>query len=192
MSPQLMTLHRRPYQLAKRGFSLLEVVISISIIGILSGIAIPTYQFFVEEKKNISSEQDAIMIKDDMLSYMATYQNGSSGYDYPIVGLQSTATNGTTDYCNIKYTQLVTFSQGLANNVTLFSYSSNYKNYEYEMGTVFKSGVTTCTVTLNFKDQKRIIFYYDVYDNSLNYRDLAYLIGFTYFSSDGASCYQAI
>ena len=182
-----MTLIPKRLRLAKTGFSLLEVVISISIIGILSGIAIPTYQYFINQQKNLSVEQDAIMIKDDILTYMASYQNGSTGYDYPIVGLSSTQTDGTVGVCNIKYSQLVSFSQGVANNVTLLSYKGNYKNYEYEMGTTFTTGIMNCSVTLNFKDQKKMIFHFAIHDNSLNYRDLAYLTGFTYYDSSGSS-----
>ena len=184
-----MTLIPKRLRLAKAGFSLLEVVISISIIGILSSIAIPTYQFFIKEKNNLNVEQEALMIKDDLLTYMATYQNGSSGFEYPIIGQSSTSSNGTNGVCNITSSQLVSFSQGLANNASVLNFATNRNGYEYEMGTSFTSGVMRCTVTLNFKDKKRIIFEYDIHDNSLNYRDLGYLRGFTYYSSDGVSCY---
>ena len=48
-------------QLAKKGISLIEVIITISIIGILSSAVVPTYQFFNKKKEELELEKNILI-----------------------------------------------------------------------------------------------------------------------------------
>lgn len=51
------------------GFTLVELIITIAIVGILSGIGIPLYSGYIEKAKVVSSVSDIINISKSIISY---------------------------------------------------------------------------------------------------------------------------
>lgn len=51
------------------GFTLVELIITIAIVGILSGIGIPLYSGYIEKAKVVSSASDIINISKSIISY---------------------------------------------------------------------------------------------------------------------------
>ena len=177
-------------QSTRKGFSLIEVVIVISIIGVLSSVAVPTCRYFIKEKEELEVENTSLIIKDDILSFLAAYQDGNSGYEYPIVGVQSTQTNGTTNYLNITNSQFIRHTQSLVNNISLYDYSKDYDRYEIEVGNGFISQKLNVNVIIFFKNKQKLIFKYTVSDNQSSYKDMAYLKSFIFYNEDGLSFEQ--
>ena len=180
-----MILTPKPSLKRKLGFTLIEVVICVTIIGVISSIAIPSLKFFINQKEDLEIEQECLMIKDDIYTFLSSYQNSSSDYKYPVVALASSESLGTIGVVNVNQSQMVTNGKAIANNITLLSYSTNYKSASYDVDSSFVKKICYARVTIRFKDSRSITLTYQISDNQVDYRDMALLYSFTYTNKVG-------
>ncbi len=71
----MLTKIRR--KLNKKGFTLIELMIVIAIIGILAAIAIPQFASYRQKSYNSASQSDLRNIKTNLEAYYADYQEYS-------------------------------------------------------------------------------------------------------------------
>jgi len=64
-------------KLNKKGFTLIELMIVIAIIGILAAIAIPQFASYRQKSYNSASQSDLRNIKTNLEAYYADYQEYS-------------------------------------------------------------------------------------------------------------------
>ncbi|AVA37608.1 pilin [Cupriavidus metallidurans] len=77
----------------QKGFTLIELMIVVAIIGILAAIAIPAYQDYVAKSKASSALAD---IANGKTSYELAAVNGTAITDVSVIGLQSSTGNCAT------------------------------------------------------------------------------------------------
>lgn len=102
-------MKKRKKKMNKKGFTLLEVLIVIIIVGVLAGLAIPVYQAQVQRSYQQEALQHLGTTREAMLRYFA--QNGT------FVGADIDAGSCNLDYCpnTASAGQALHFSYGLAN-----------------------------------------------------------------------------
>ena len=74
---------------AKRGFTLLEVLIAVAIVGILAAIALPTYRSFIVKQKVVAAQNDLASLA---LNMENQFQQQLA---YPTTGVPTSTTSGT-------------------------------------------------------------------------------------------------
>ncbi|MCC6276504.1 MAG: prepilin-type N-terminal cleavage/methylation domain-containing protein [Oligoflexia bacterium] len=82
-----MMIHQR------RGFSLIEVVIALAVLGILAALAIPNYNTYLDRSRQSEAKANLSMIYSTMKSFFAEYVQYTSRFD--AVGVKF---EGTLDY----------------------------------------------------------------------------------------------
>ena len=92
-----------------KGFSLIEVIITITIIGILTGIMIPSYTKYRTSGIDLEVKEKTLVIQNEIMSFM-NRQILNNTQKYPVLGSSS------TEYLNINNvnpSNLKTFVRGI-------------------------------------------------------------------------------
>lgn len=140
----MATAHRR-----LRGFTLIEVMITVAIVGILAAIALPSYDYFVTRSRII----EATTALGDMRSQMEkffmdnrTYQSsGKCAIDAAMTTYNSNAANKFALTCQGDATSYVITATG-GGPMASFGYTINQQNTKTTTGTKWGATSTSCWV----------------------------------------------
>jgi prepilin-type N-terminal cleavage/methylation domain-containing protein len=79
-----------------KGFTLIELMIVVAIIGIIAAIAIPTFMDYLSKSKRVEAEAQLANIRDKVVTYMFTHPRFPPGSTQNLPGVDGTAclTNG--------------------------------------------------------------------------------------------------
>ncbi len=160
------------------GFSLIEIIVTISIIGVFTATLVPTYNYIYDKKENLELEKTTLILENDFRKFLAENQNLSTAFKYPIESVSSSETVG---YLNITDKDFRHFCQVLIYNST--GIESEILNYTIN-STEFQYNRCTTNIIVTFESNEKIDFELIVFDNTVNYMDYAYLVSFTYYDKN--------
>lgn len=169
-----------------KGFSLIEVIITITIIGILTGIMIPSYTKYRTSGIDLEVKEKTLVIQNEIMSFM-NRQILNNTQKYPVLGSSS------TEYLNINNVNpsnlktfvrgIMTYSQVLDINTFTIITNGEFSGFE--------DGIGYIEVTINYESKESVICEFKITDNQLNYKDVALLNSITYNDGKGHS-YKAM
>lgn len=159
----------------RSGFSLIEVIMTVSIIGVMSATLIPTYSYLNDKKNKLEFEKRVLMLENDFFDSLNNFQTYKS-FKYPIIG---TITTDTVNFLNINQNTFYSFVVAMLNNTTAIKYYNNIESHSMTT-TSFNNGTCVVEYFVNLKTKEKFIFKFSVYDNSISYKDYAYFDSFTF------------
>lgn len=175
-----MILKQEKFLNIRKGFTLLELIISISILGVITSVTLPNLSFFKNYQNKLKLEKELIIIEDTFKQEMMNSMDYNITRRYPLMGSSNSQTVG---FCNITNSVFYDYSGHLLSKTNLYDFYNNYKTYNCNVGGI-SSGVFKVDFTVLLKDGKKFVFKYDVIDNKYSYRDYGYLIGLEYYYSE--------
>jgi len=164
-----------------KGFSLIEVIITVSILGIFSTVTIPIINYFNKTKSNVELDRITLTLKNEFADYISSW-NYNSSFKYPIV---ATSTTDSVGVQNMSDLNVKTFFNNLVGTSELLK-SEKTKDMIVERGEISKN-TYTITYTLTFKSGIKIKFILECIDNQVSYKDTGYFTEFTYYTKDNLS-----
>ena len=165
-----------------KGFTLIEVIISITIFGILTTILVPSFQNYKKSGEELSVRQTAMVIYNDAMTFI-NLQSENSINRYPLYGTSSTEYLGIN---NIASNSFSLFVRNMMSISKVLDYSK-IKNFVSSEFSGFVNGVGFISVTANYKDSSKVIVEFKVVDNELNYKDVGVIYSIEYFNENGVS-----
>ena len=169
-----------------KGFTLIEVIISITIIGIMTSIMIPTYKNFNKTSDELIVKEKTMVIQNEIMTFI-NRQLLNKNQTYPIIGLQSTSYLGVN---NVSSNSLVTFVRGIMTYSNVLDINSFIKITTDDFSG-FKDGIGYIDVKMTYKSGEYIIINFKIVDNQVNYKDVATIYSVTYYNSEGLN-YKAM
>ena len=163
-----------------KGFSLLEVVVTVSILGILSTFIIPLYNYFNKTKANIELDNITLSIKNDFSEYVGSYLN-ISNKEYPISSSNKTGDVGVKNFTD---TELKIFCNAVVASSKVLTENDSISNRVVETSEI-DNRIYYATLTYTFKSGKMIVFKIKCIDNQYSYKDIGYFQEFTYYDKKG-------
>ena len=146
----------------RKGFSIIEVVISITIIGILTSVMIPTYKNYNKSSDDLIIKEKTLVIQNEIMVYINDQL--SKAYNiYPIVGSSSTSTVGVN---NVSASTLKTFVYGAMSGSQILDINTFTKVQEEEF-TGFTNGVGYMNVRIIYKSGDNVVINFKIVDNVL-------------------------
>ena len=164
------------------GFSLIEVVVTVLVIGILSAVGFPLYHYLSNRYEQTEVDSTALVIQNEFMTTLSDTTN-TTNFKYPLAGKKA-SDNSTVDYFNITDSEMINLC------VVLFNLSPKLKDNEIiqtksiQKGS-FSNQQAEVVVTILFKSGNQIVFNFKYLDNPYNYVDTASLSNFTYISKNG-------
>ena len=159
---------------------MVEVIITISIIGIITSTVVPSISFFKKYKDKLEHEKHLIILENTIKQEIMN-ETHTNIREYPILADNS---NGGKGVCDIDGNQIYRFCSFLLERTMLFKYSKMYESYTFDAVKTEYSSFDSSLI-INFKDGKKFIFRFDIIDNWYNYKDTAYLRELEYYYTEG-------
>ena len=171
-----MILKQKQFHRSKSGITLVELIITVSIMGILSTIILPNFSFFKKYRDKLQIEKDLIVIEDIFKQEMMNTMDYNITRRYPLMG---SSNSQKVDFCNITDSTFFDYSGYLLWKTNLYDFYKDYKTYYTEVGKK-EYGIFKVSFTIVMKDGKKFVFKYDVVDNNYDHRDYGYLTNLEY------------
>lgn len=169
-----------------RGFSLIEVVVTLTIVGILTGIMIPSYNNYNKASIDLEVKEKTLVIQSEMMTFI-NQQLYNANQKYPIFGASS---NDFVGVNNILNDSLITFVRGLMTYSQVLDISTFTKIVVGEFSG-FDTGIGYIDVTINYKSGENVICEFQIKDNQITFKDVAIIHSITYNNGKGQS-YKAL
>lgn len=165
-----------------RGFTLIEVIISITIIGIITGIMLPSFKNYSKVSDDLVIKEKTLIIQNEVMTFINS-NILNHNQTYPIIGTSSTTYLNTN---NISALELKTFVRGAmtASKVLDISTFVSVTNQEFSG---FSDGIGYMICTINYKSGEKVNIEFQISDNQLNYKDVAVIYSVEYCSENGSS-----
>ena len=169
-----------------KGFSLIEVVITLTIVGIMTGIMIPSYKNYSKASTDLEVKEKTLVIQNEIMTFI-NQQLYNKNQTYPIIGSSSTEFINVN---NIITNELKTFVRG----VMTFSQVLDIKTFTVITSgefSGFKDGIGYIDITINYKSGESVICEFEIRDNQITYKDVAKIYSVTYNDGKGHN-YKAL
>lgn len=149
---------------AKKGFTLVELIVVIAIIGVLAAILVPTMLGYVENSRITSADQTAKTIKDAAqvaATEMDTQGMGLAAAKVVALGTYApaTTTGGTTTPAS------VTFSTASAGSTNVIGEPDNYKGQQKAQAPAKHAEKLSKSLVTLLTEQKKGLSFLIVYEN---------------------------
>ena len=165
-----------------KGISLLEVILTLSILTIIGSVSVPSYKSIREYQKQLECNEIAVKLKNEIMNYITRSYSNNAG-DYPILAFQKDYYKDSTTVCNITIDRLTMHLNKciLSSGIPVERVAKFYKVYELNIPDVISEGETYQAI-LHFIDRKdnEFYFYFDFYEEPDEGYDSAFFRSFTY------------
>ena len=173
-----MIFRRRQLRL-NNGYSIIELIITVSIISILTSIVLPTYQYFVNRKKQLEFESMCMIIQDDFMMALSNEEMGFKNY-YPFYGDEH---NQTVGYNNLPILKILNLCMALINNCHQLSDNNPIITSSYNE-TEFHNNIAYLYYQFILKDNTKLVFTIEIHDSLVNYVDYGIIKECEYTNKD--------
>ena len=119
-----MILKQKQFHRSKSGITLVELIITVSIMGILSTIILPNLSFFKKYRDKLQIEKDLIVIEDIFKQEMMNTMDYNITRRYPLMG---SSNSQKVDFCNITDSTFFDYSGYLLWKTNLYDFYKDYK-----------------------------------------------------------------
>ena len=157
-----------------KGFSLIEVIVTITIIGILTGIMIPSYTNYRESSVDLEVKEKALVIQNEIMIFI-NQQILNKTQTYPVVG---TSSSEYLNYNNINSSTLKTFVRGLMTYSQVLDINTFTLISEDDF-TGFDDGIGYINIKITYRSEESVICEFKITDNQINDRDVAHINSIT-------------
>ena len=179
---QLMISAQKQSQSRKLGFSFIEVIISVTIIGILTAITIPNYTHYLDKNNNLLVEQEALILQEEMFARMV-YLAETTSVNIPYV---SSSNHGGPGVIDISDNSMLTIFNQLILTSSIVDYDEK-ETLEVINTTALSYPAWEVECLMTFESGQKINLFFEVKDDKVKYHDICYLTKFIYTNSDGIS-----
>lgn len=161
-----------------KGFSLIELVIVVSLLSLLATITVPHFQYYLKKKQQAECDQIAYQIRQLFVEYIleGAYQ---PGYSYPLkTKFVDESENLENDF---QVTDFVYFT-----GVVLRGLNWRYQS-DYKMSTVYHEETKKAIVKVDVKylEGMQIQYTFELTEALVGDYDTAILLSFIYYDSNG-------
>lgn len=163
-----------------KGFTLIEVIISITIIGIISSIMIPTYKNYDKTKETLVVKEKTLVIQNEIMTFLNNTLLDTN-QTYPVIGLSSSTYLNVN---NVSVNSLKTFVRGCMTYSKVLDINSFTKIVEQEFSG-FTYGIGYIDIKMTYQSGEYVVIKFKITDNQINYKDVALIHSVTYYNKDG-------
>lgn len=174
-----MISDQKQSQLHKYGFSFIEVIITITIIGILTAVTIPNYSHYLTKNNELLVEQQAIVIQEEIFERMV-YLSAYGSVKLPFVSNSNYGGVGVMDISDFTIT-FATYQLLVTSSVL------DYDNSEEPVissVTELNSVGWEVVCCMPYETGESVYIYFEVRDDPYEYHDTMYVKKMSYVSAD--------
>lgn len=163
-----------------KGFTLIEVILSITIIGIITSIMIPTYKNYDQTKEELVVKEKALVIQNEIMTFL-NGQLSNTTQTYPVIGSSSTTYLGVN---NVSTTSLKSLVRGCMSYSKILDINTFITVVEEEFSG-FTKGIGYINIKITYKSGEYVVVKFKIIDNQINYKDVALIHSVTYYNKEG-------
>lgn len=175
-----MISQQKQFQSRKSGFSFIEVLITVTIIGIITAVTIPNYTHYVTKNDQLLAEQKAIILQEEVFERIV-YLSTTTSTNLPYV---SNSNHGGVGVLDIGESTLMSITNSLFKESSVVLFENKEKVYFIEATSLSYGGwEVECLLTYDTGEQIQLFF--EVRDDQYSYHDTAFVNKFIYTTANG-------
>lgn len=177
-----MILVQKLFQSRKSGFSFIEVLITVTIIGIITAVTIPNYSHYVTKNEQLLAEQQAIILQEEAFERII-YLSTTTSTNLPYV---SNSNHGGVGVLDISETTLMNITNLMFQKSSVLPYE-NKEKVNFVEARRLSNGAWEVECLLTYETGEKIQLFFEVQDDEYSYHDTAFVKRFVYTTAKGIS-----